>query len=129
MSITPASIYNMDAKIKDRRLIATIAKLWVMKPSLIRECHLCGSLRPDILSHIVGECQATRRQVFLFINFVAVRFGNEIAFEISSSPISDLIVKLLGLSFNTIIQQDDMDYLGVACFKFLKELTRGFSLY
>ena len=115
--------------IKDRRLIATVAKLWVMKPTLIRECHLCGSLRPDILSHLLGDCQATRGQVFLFINYIAVRFGYDIAYESSSSPISDLLVKLLGLSFITVIHQDDMVHLGVACFRFLKHLTHGLSVY
>ena len=44
LSIFPASIYSLGTRIKDRRLTATIAKLWVMKPTLIRECHLCGSL-------------------------------------------------------------------------------------
>ena len=128
-SIAPASIYNMDAMIKDRRLTATVAKLWVMKPTLIRECHLCGSFRPDILSHLLADCQATRGQVFLFINYIAVRFGYDIAHELSSSPISDLLVKLLGLSFTTVIHQDDMVHLGVACFRFLKQLTHGLSLY
>ena len=58
-----ASIYNMDVIIKDKRLIVTLAKRWVMKPSLICECHLCGSVGPDILFHFVGECQYTKQQV------------------------------------------------------------------
>ena len=60
---------------------------------------MCGSVGPDILFHLGGECQYTRQQVIGFINFVDTRFGVEIAYELSSCPISDFLVKLLGLSF------------------------------
>ena len=58
LNISSASIYNMDVIMEDKSLNVTIAKLLV-----IRECHLCGSVGPDILFHLVGEFQYTRQQL------------------------------------------------------------------
>ena len=64
-----------------------------------------------------------------FINLVAVRFGYETAYETSSCPTSDLLVKLIGLSFTSTMRQDDMDCLGLVCYHFMKQLTQGLSPY
>ena len=74
LNISQASIYNMDVMIKDKSLIVTIAKLWVMKPSLIHACHMCGSVGPDILFHLGGHhsymhaiCAVLLDRTFCFI--------------------------------------------------------------
>ncbi|MEW8546047.1 MAG: reverse transcriptase family protein [Candidatus Thiodiazotropha sp.] len=124
-----ASVYVMGKLIKDKTLIVSIAKLWVMKPTVRHTCHLCGKVQTNILTHLVGECINTRQQFAVFYSNVQQHFGQNIARELSSCSAINLLVKLLGLTFATEISQSAVTILGKECFKLMKQLTRGLPLY
>ena len=129
LTISPATLYSGDATMKDRATIMYLSKLWVMKPTTVRQCHICGSVKQDILKHLIGECPLTRQELDHFFHFIRIHFGNAVANELASVSANDLLVKLLGMKFACDFNMDDMACLRVESFKLLKHLTVGLSLY
>ena len=70
LTITPATIYIEDTLMKDRTTTMFLAKLWVMKPSVVRTCHMWGCAKQDILNHIMGECRQTRETINHFFLYI-----------------------------------------------------------
>ena len=99
-----------------------------MKPSTIRICHLCGTVKRDILQHLIGECQQTRQTVVYFFLLIQTRFGDALKNELVSGSANDLLVKLLGTIFITDLNPDDMTYLRAEGFQLLKYITPGLFL-
>ena len=114
---------------KGRATIMYLSKLWVMKPTTVRECHICGSFKQDILKHLIGECQLTRQAMDQFFHFIRLHFGNAVANELATVSANDLLVKLLGMKFVCNLNMDDMARLREESFKLLKHLTVGLLLY
>ena len=90
---------------------------------------ICGSVKEDILKHLIGECQLTRQAMDQFFHFIRIHFGNAVANELTSVSANDLLVKLLGMKFVCNLNMDDMACLRVDSFKLLKHLTVGLLLY
>ena len=129
LTIAPATIYIEDTLMKDRATTMFLAKLWVMKPSVVRTCHLCGCAKQDILNHIVGDCRQTRETINYFFLYIRLHLGDNIANELTSATVNDLLVKLLGRTFACNLNEDDMACLRVVSLQLLKFLTTGLRLY
>ena len=114
---------------KDRATTMFLAKLWVMKPSVVRTCHMCGCAKQDILNHIVGDCRQTRETINHFLLYIRLHLGDNIANELTSATVNDLLVKLLGRTFACNLNEDDMACLRVVSLQLLKFLTTGLRLY
>ena len=77
---------------RKRGLMIHIARLWVMKPSLVRECCYSGIRMQDVLLHIIADCPYLRLYIQNFLYSIQ-QFDSNIANELMRSPKQELLVK------------------------------------
>ena len=105
------------------------ARLWVMKPSLLRPCHLCDLIVQDVLKHLVCDCICTRAVVNRFLGTFQFNIGIDAFIELAFCSNEERVIKMLTLVLETDISMDQYAVLASSCFQTLKVITGGLSLY
>lgn len=113
---------------RKRGLMTHIARLWVMKPSLVRDCCYCGIRTQDILLHVIADCPYLRLFIQNFLYSIQ-QLNSNIANEMMISPKQELLVKLLNLQFDSQLCQDIFQKLAEYCFNFLETVTASIGTY
>ena len=105
------------------------AHLWVMKPSLLRPCHLCDLIVQDVLKHLVCDCICTRSVVNRFLGTFQFNIGIDAFIELAFCSNEERVIKMLTLVLETDISMDQYAVLANSCFPTLKVITGRLSLY
>ena len=124
-----ALVYTIFSSGHQPTLMIRIARLWTMKPNILRKCPHCENENRDILKHIILECESTKLKETEFLETVRVDFGEQLYSEICESSADDKLNKLLGLCPNTNMETDLIKEFQFSCFKFLKAATDNLVIY
>ena len=123
-----AGIYRITC-VTDKNLIAHVARLWVMKPSILRPCHLCNRVVRDILKHLVCDCDYTRPLVNWLLGNIHLNTGIDTFVEFAFCSKEALVTKMLTISLESEVSAEQYAFIANICFKTLKVITSGISLY
>ena len=126
--VAVAGIYKITC-VTDKNLIAHVARLWVMKPSIQRPCHLCNLVVRDILKHLVCDCDYTRPLVNWLLGNIHMNTVIDTFVEFAFCSKEALVTKMLTISLESEVSAEQYAFIANICFKTLKVITSGISLY
>ena len=129
-SIQIAPIYNspLTSVLRNKRFLISIAKMWVTKPPLVRQCYLCETDTRDILLHSVTECLCLRPYTNFFL-YTLQQVSYELVCELLQCQREGFLVKLLGLKFDTPLSEEIYVEVAKCSYQFLHELLMGIRIY
>ena len=106
----------------------SIARMWVAKPPLTRQCSSCNMQNKDILLRTVTDCPYLRcyRNYFLYI---ILQVNYDLACELSTCQRQEFLFKLLELKFDTPLSEESYSVVAKSCLKFLEAITMGLRIY
>ena len=78
--------------------------MWVAKLPLLWQCNLCETHTRDVLLHSVTECPCLRPYTNVFLVYITTS-KLRISMRISTVSKRRLLVKLLGLQFDTNLRR------------------------
>ena len=110
-----AGIYKTTC-VTDKTLIAHVARLWVMKPSIQRPCHLCHLIVRDILKHLECDCNYTRPIVNWFLAYIHSNIGIDTFVEFAFCSKEALVTKMLTISLESEVSAEQHAFIANSCF-------------
>ena len=125
-----APIYNtpLSKVLRNKNLMISIARMWVAKPPLTRQCSSCNIQTKDILLHTVTDCPYLRFYTNYFL-YIILQVNYDLACELSTCQRQEFLFKLLGLKFDTPLSEECYSVVEKSCFKFLEAITMGLRIY
>ena len=124
-----AIVYTIFSNSFQPMLMVRIAKLWTMKPNLLRKCPNCDNEHIDILKHIILECEKTWDKLNEFLETIRQKFGEQLYIELCRSSSSETLNKLLGLCPTVNMPIEEVQDFQLFCYKLLKTLTDNLVIF